>query len=85
MSPITRGASSTVGEEENVSTAIVEAVSASTDTPVSELPALRDVIDPDAVDVLFAGREASGRVEFEYSGLVVTVHAGETIEVSIAN
>jgi len=85
MAPTASESLSSVGAEENVSTAIVEAVSASTGTPISELPVLYDVIDPDALDALFAGRRASGRVEFRYAGHVVTVRADRTIELSVAN
>lgn len=82
MAPVAGESSSTVGGEETVSTAIVEAVSASTDTPVSELPVLSEVVDPDALNALFSGRRASGRVQFRYSEHAVTVHADGTIEVT---
>lgn len=70
------------GREADLSTAIVEAVSAASDTPIRELPALYDAVDPDALGSLFAGRETDGYVTFQYAGHVVTVHADRTIEVS---
>ena len=64
------------------STAVIEAVSDVTETPALELPPLRTVIDPDALDDLFAGSRTSGRVTFRYAGHDVTVHADRTIDVS---
>lgn len=65
-----------------LSSAIVEAVSTASDTPVEELPFLYDVVDPDALSMLFFEYETNGYVTFEYAGYVVTVHADRTIEVS---
>lgn len=70
------------GGETALSTAIVEAVSTASDTPIRELPVLYDAIDPDALCSLFFDRETSGYVTFQYAGHVVTVHADRTIEVS---
>ena len=61
---------------------IVNAVSAATKTPVNELPPLYQVIDPDALDMLFSGSDTDGFVEFQYAGRTVTVSADRTIDVS---
>lgn len=51
-------------------------VSERTGVPPAEVnPPLYDVIDPDALEKLFRGN--TGRVSFEYHGVLVTVdHAG---------
>jgi hypothetical protein len=67
-----------------LSALVVEAVSAATETPVDELPPLYQVIDPDALDVLFSGRHTDGSVEFQYAGQTVTVSANRTVRVSPA-
>ncbi|MBO4247640.1 hypothetical protein IL252_07400 [Halomicrobium sp. IBSBa] len=64
------------------STAIVEAVSTSADTPAVELPPLYEVVDPDALDALFADGQTFGVVTFEYAGYDVTVRADGHVEVS---
>ena len=61
---------------------IVEAVSAATGTPVTDLPSLYEVIDPEALSALFSDQETYGYVEFRYAGRVVAVHADRTVEVS---
>lgn len=68
-------------DEWQPSTAIVKTVSSRTGQPVTELPPLYEVIDPDALDVLFSGRETLGVVTFEYAGHDVTVRADQTIDV----
>lgn len=70
------------GGETPLSSAIVEAVSTASDIPVEKLPVLYDVIDPDALSMLFFEYETNGYVTFEYAGYIVTVHANRTIEVS---
>lgn len=70
--------------DQGVSTAVVEAVSDRTETPVLDLPPVYDVVDPDALDVLFEGRETHGAVTFRYAGQVVTVRSDRTIEVDEA-
>jgi len=64
------------------STVIVDAVSERADTAVTELPPLYDVVDPDALDALFAGSETFGVVTFEYAGYDVTVRADGVVDVS---
>ncbi|AGB37328.1 HalOD1 output domain-containing protein [Natronococcus occultus] len=58
-----------------------------TDIEPPEYDALYDVINPEALDSLFAPREnglsrASGRIEFEYCGYDVTVTSDGDVEVS---
>jgi len=64
------------------STAIVQAVNTSADRPVADLPPLYEVVDPDALDALFADDGAFGVVTFEYAGHDVTVRADGTVEVA---
>lgn len=58
-----------------------------TDIEPPEYDALYDVINPEALDSLFAPREnglprASGRIEFDYCGYHVTVTSDGDIDVS---
>lgn len=82
MSQVVNEPDSTTGEGVAPSTAVTEAVSARAGAPVSELPPLNEVVDPDALNTLFVDRGAGGSVEFQYAGCRVTVHADHTIEVS---
>ncbi|MFC6973461.1 HalOD1 output domain-containing protein [Halomicroarcula sp. GCM10025709] len=50
--------------DDALSALVVHAVGTATETPVEELPPLYDVIDPDALDVLFSGSETDGSVQF---------------------
>ncbi|MFC7157759.1 HalOD1 output domain-containing protein [Halomarina halobia] len=58
--------------EEALSTAIVEALSTVTGTPVSERPPLYAIIEPDALDAFIASLE-HGLVSFTYANCRVTV------------
>lgn len=60
----------------------MDTVAAYSDTRPLELPALHDVIDPDALDALFRSREGDGTVVFRYAGYEVTV--GSDGEVDLA-
>lgn len=63
------------------STAVVEAVAAHEGTDAERLdPPLNDVVDPDALDRLFDGRETDARVTFRYRGHEVVV-AADGVEV----
>jgi len=73
---------STTGPDVDVSTAVVERVSTATDTPALELPPLRDAVDPDAINELFAEQPTTASVRFRYAGRAVTVHPDRTITVS---
>jgi hypothetical protein len=65
----------------HVGTTVVRAVSEAVGVPPTDLPVeLNDVVDPDAMDDLFAPRadgrpRAAGRVEFELLDCAVAVHA----------
>jgi hypothetical protein len=75
---------SAVGRDEAVSTAVVEAVSTASETPVFDLPPLYDAVDPDALDRLISGAQTVGVTTFEYAGYLVTIHGDRTIDVSEA-
>ena len=68
-----------------VSTRVVNEVRAATATPTEELPLLYHVIDPDALDALFAGCDTDGSVEFQYAGRTVAVFADRSVTVSPAS
>lgn len=60
----------------SVSSSVVEAVAEESNTDPSDLPEqLADVIDPDALDRLFYGRDVDGRVQFEFCSYLVTVRS----------
>lgn len=70
-----------------VSQRVVDAVAAASDVDPLDLPPLYDVIDPDALDDLFAdttstGRTGSARVVFTLDGCEVTVSGDGTVDVS---
>ena len=68
-------------ETEPVSAAVVEAVSTVTNTPTTDLNPLYNVINPDALDLLYkptfdgTPRLGGGTTTFTYSNCRVTVHA----------
>ncbi|WP_227378575.1 HalOD1 output domain-containing protein [Haladaptatus halobius] len=67
---------------------LIHAAIAAHDGPdTSECPPLYDVIDPDALDKLFAPVHQEtvhhGKVIFEYCGYQVTVHADRTVELKV--
>lgn len=66
-----------------VSTTVVEAVAAATDTVPSRLPTLYEAVDPDALDALVASLYERGRgtVRFDLAGCQVTVDATGTVVV----
>jgi hypothetical protein len=67
------------------SLAVVELVAAVTDRPVTALPPLYDVVDPEDLDALCASGERGGRalvVRFSYEGFRVVVHGHGRIELS---
>lgn len=76
-----------VGRDEPVSTAVVRAVSAVQGEELGSMSPLADVIDPDAVDALFAPRakdspRTGGRLSFVYRRCRVTVESGEYLTVA---
>ena len=70
-----RGSGSTDGATEwSPSRAAIEAVAESERIDPVDLPPLGDVIDPEALNGLFADRESTrGRIRFRYHGYEVTV------------
>lgn len=75
--PVTQPLSTTA----NVSTTVVLAVAATTNTPADELPPLYDVIDPDALNAIFQshgdGRPRTGiHVTFTMAGCTVSIRDG---------
>lgn len=71
---------------ESVSTAVVRAVSAVDGREPGSLPPLADVLDPDALDVLFAARTGGssrrgGRVSFIYVNCRVAIDNGEYLTI----
>lgn len=65
-----------------LSTAVVEAVAEETSTAALRLPEpLHDVIDPEALDRLFADRSTDGCVRFTYCGYKVTAYSDGIVEV----
>lgn len=72
--------------DRSLSLAVVEAVATREGVPVSDLPPLAEVVDPDALDGLFAPSlggttRLGGRVTFEYCGYHVVVNASGDVTV----
>lgn len=71
-----------------LSSEVVFQVAATVDEPPERLdPPLHDVIDPDALDRLFWGRDpesdrASGRIAFTYAGCHVVANSSGEVEVT---
>jgi anti-sigma factor RsiW len=63
------------------SRAVVDAVAEVAGTTPTALPGLNDVVDPDALDALFAGDRTNGQVTFNYAGYRVTVDADRRVSV----
>lgn len=57
------------------SQAVIDAVAAVEGTPPTELPPLYDVVDPEALDNVFAGKASLGKVVFNYNSYEVSVEA----------
>lgn len=67
--------------EDDVSFAVIEAVSVATGEPPTEIGPLSDAIDPEALNELFAPTFSNhvreeGRVHFSFEGYSVVVDAG---------
>jgi hypothetical protein len=60
---------------------VLEAISDSLDTTVTDLPPLYDVVDPDSLDRIFEYRGGAGWITFEYVDHHVTVRADGTVDV----
>ena len=65
----------------SLSRAVIEAVASEKDTEPEDLPeTLHEVIDPDALDRLFAGKNSTdGLVMFSFCGFNVTVTADRDV------
>ncbi|WP_157971526.1 HalOD1 output domain-containing protein [Halorussus litoreus] len=73
-------------EEPSTSQLVIEAVSEATGSDPTEVGPLYHVIDPDALDRLFAGTpgrtRVGGRVEFTFAGCDVVVRGDGEVEAS---
>ncbi|QLK27871.2 hypothetical protein HYG81_13425 [Natrinema zhouii] len=77
-----------VTETRQVTTQIVEAVAARKGVdPLNVRPPLYDVVNPEALEALFAptaaGAERAGRIEFTYADCRITVVAAETVSITV--
>ncbi|HKJ59764.1 MAG TPA: HalOD1 output domain-containing protein [Halobacteriales archaeon] len=70
-----------VDEARPVSAVVVAAVAALDNRPPEELPPLHDVVDTDALSVLFEDGADDGCVVFPYCDYVVQVHADDVVSV----
>lgn len=75
-------------DKESVSMAVVRAVSSMENRTMSSLRPLSEIIDPDALDLLFApGKDGSprvgGRISFIYSKCKVTIESNEYLTVEL--
>lgn len=63
-------------DERSVSQAVIDAIAAVEGTPPTELsPPLYDVVDPEALNKVFAGKASLGKVVFDYNSYEVSVDA----------
>lgn len=69
----------TVEEDKSVNTAVVEAVAAVSDSPVTEIPALYEAIDPDALERLFRTGQTDAFIAIRFHGYLVYVHANNRV------
>lgn len=77
-----------IAPDEPISKAVIRAVSAIEGKEPSSITPLADVVDPDALNALFATRtegtpRTGGRVSFVYSQSRVTIEAGEYLSVEL--
>lgn len=73
-------------QSDSLSVRVVEAVAHAANCSSSELEPLYDIVDPDALNTLFAptmeGKtRTDGKLEFEYAGYDVVVHSSGAIDV----
>jgi hypothetical protein len=73
-------------EKSSVSQRVITAVAEATDNDPTEVGPLYHVIDPDALDRLFAATATNGRshgrVEFSFGGCEVVVHGNGAVDVT---
>ena len=63
-------------DSRSVSQTVIDAVAAAEGTPPTELtPPLYDVIDPEALDKVFAGKASLGKLVFNYNSYEINVEA----------
>lgn len=63
-------------DNQNASQVVIDTIAALEDTPPTELtPPLYDIVDPDALDNMFAGKASLGKVVFNYNSYEVNVNA----------
>lgn len=65
-----------------LSSSVIDAVATDCGADPLELDPLYEVIDPDALDAMFRGRDAPGSVSFVYAGRQVTVTADGEVAVA---
>lgn len=78
------------GGESSVSQSVIEAIAEAKGTdPVELTPPLFEVIDPDALDQLFAATPTNermgGQVVFTHNGHEITVHGDNSVSVKERN
>ncbi len=78
---VTESQTQSLAQTEDVSTAVIMAISEATGTPATELPPMYDAIDPDALDAIFQGpvdaRPRTGiAVTFTMAGCTVDICDG---------
>lgn len=72
-------------EADSISETVIRAIAVLTDTPPTRSPVLREAIDPDALDALFAtrrnGAERAGDwfVEFPYDAFAVRIFSAGVV------
>lgn len=79
----THGPTATASDEPSVAVAVAVAARERVD-PVELTPPLHDVVDPDALDALFADRDARDQavsVAFDYCGYRVEISGDGTVDV----
>ena len=70
-------------DSRSVSEAVIDVVAAVEGTPPAELtPPLYDVVDPEALDRVFAGKASLGTVVFNYNSYEVCVDADGYVAVT---
>ncbi len=74
-------AEASIEPDESAGRVVLVAVAAVSNRRVEALPRLSDVVDPDALDALFADRPTPGLVTFRYAGFVVVVTAAGEVQV----
>ncbi|MFB6166293.1 MAG: HalOD1 output domain-containing protein [Haloarculaceae archaeon] len=82
QTPISPSAASPRDRRTTASEAVVTAVADAEGVDPTDLEPLFDVVDPDALDALFAGGDASVELTFNYAGYAVTVRGVEDVSLS---